>query len=102
MPSIREQDSPLLETASMQDGRSAPAQPTTSAQRSDPPKASVTDLWNLALKLEKLTRIAQQSLLLVALFGLTVSCMWYGDIEHMYVLGLFTVCSYVLLRWGVR
>lgn len=79
---------------------SPPPQPKNSVPPSTQ-KASVEDLWKLALKIERLTRIAQQSVLLLMCFGISVAALWYGDVEHMEVLALFTVCSYILLRWGL-
>lgn len=98
MASNREPDLQSLATVSTQDGQSIPPPPKTTAERS---KTSVEDLWKLALKIERLTRIAQQSVLLLMCFGIAVSAMLYGDIVHMEVLALFTVCSYILLRWGL-
>jgi hypothetical protein len=85
----------------MLDGQSTQSPQTISAQRLSQPDANVKDYLALALKLERTIRQIQQSVLLLMCFGIAVSCMWYGDIEHMYVLGLFTICSYVLLRWGL-
>jgi hypothetical protein len=85
----------------MRDGQSTPSQATISVQRLSPSDANVKDYLALAAKLERTIRQIQQSVLLLMCFGIAVSCMWYGDIEHMYVLGLFTICSYVLLRWGL-
>jgi len=61
----------------------------------------VRDLYELALKIERLAKMSQQSALLLMIFGLAVACMWFADFVHLEVLALFTMCAYVLLRWGL-